>query len=979
MGLVVWLIPSLCKAQETFPQNGPHDIRPTQVAFVHATIQVDPKTRINDGLLLISKGRIVYCGPMKALPPGTRSVDLRGKFIYPSFIDVYSDYGIKIPPVQSRSTNYSSNKGAYVWNEAAKPELHGASYFSYDEKASRQLLQAGFGAVLTGTQDGILRGTTTLVLTGNETEQDLIVNPRVTAGASFKKGSSRQDYPGSAMGSVALIRQSLLDAHWHSNQKEVQNIGLAALQQQLALPWIFEAENKLAVLRAGKIGKEFSLKLWIKSNGDEYQRLQEIKATRYPLIVPLNFPKPYDVEDPFDAMRVNLHDLKHWEMAPSNAARLIQNQVPFVLTQHGCADASTFLKNLRLAVTHGLPKEAALAALTTIPAAWMNADADLGSLKAGAFGNFSIWDQDLFAPKARLETHWVHGKEYKLQDAVPRLVTGIFEFDLEGKKQRLQLALKEDKLEAKWMSTDTQTVTLQESEKVYTLNLNRKGQTNSIRISFWASRLDSLNGTVKEFSGSGQDTFGNRFPFFARLVAPAKSDKKPDSLISPSVGKVVYPFTEYGNEILPVAKSVLFKNATVWTNEAVGIVSETDVAIAGGKIIAIGKGLKLDGAEIIDATGKHLTNGIIDEHSHIAIYRGVNECSQNNTAEVRIGDVVNSEDINIYRQLSGGVVACQQLHGSCNPIGGQSSLIKLRWGRSPEEMKIAGADGFIKFALGENVKQSNWSNQTERYPQTRMGVEQVYYDAFLRAREYDAKRKADPKHTRRDLELETLVEILNGKRFVSCHSYVQSEINMLMHVADSLGFRINTFTHILEGYKVADKMKVHGVAASTFADWWAYKYEVVEAIPQNAAILNRMGVVTAINSDDAEMGRRLNQEAAKIVRYGGISETDAWKMVTLNPARMLHLDKQTGSIKAGKDADLVLWSAHPLSIEAKAEMTFVDGICYFSREQDLAARKAIQAERQRLIQKMMEAKQKGEKTKKQVSETDTDYHCDSID
>jgi imidazolonepropionase-like amidohydrolase len=346
---------------------------------------------------------------------------------------------------------------------------------------------------------------------------------------------------------------------------------------------------------------------------------------------------------------------------------------------------------------------------------------------------------------------------------------------------------------------------------------------------------------------------------------------------------------------------------------------------------------------------------------------------------VRIGDVVNCDDINIYRQLSGGVVACQQLHGSCNPIGGQSSIIKLRWGKAPEDMKISGAAGFIKFALGENVKQSNWGTETGRFPQTRMGVEQVYYDAFIRARAYEAAQKENPKLTRKDLEMETMLEILNKKRFISCHSYVQSEINMLMHVADSMGFVVNTFTHILEGYKVADKMKKHGASASTFADWWAYKFEVIDAIPQNAGILNHMGVVTAINSDDAEMGRRLNQEAAKIIKYAGISEMDAWKMVTLNPAKMLHIDQQTGSIKVGKDADLVLWSENPLSIDAKALYTLVDGTIYFDREQDKEWRNALQKERSRLIQKMLEAKQNGEKTELKISELDPDYHCEDFE
>jgi imidazolonepropionase-like amidohydrolase len=428
---------------------------------------------------------------------------------------------------------------------------------------------------------------------------------------------------------------------------------------------------------------------------------------------------------------------------------------------------------------------------------------------------------------------------------------------------------------------------------------------------------------------------------------------------------------------LPTAANILFKGATVWTNETDSILTETDVAVSNGKIVGIGKNLSLANARIIDAKGKFLTNGIIDEHSHIAIYRGVNECTQNNTAEVSIGDVVNSEDINIYRQLSGGVIACQQLHGSCNPIGGQSSLIKLRWGKAPEDMKIAGAPGFIKFALGENVKQSNWGTETGRFPQTRMGVEQVYYDAFIRAREYEAAKKMNPALTRKDLEMETMLEILNKKRFISCHSYVQSEINMLMHVADSMGFIVNTFTHILEGYKVADKMKKHGASASTFADWWAYKLEVMDAIPQNAAMLTKVGVNTGINSDDAEMGRRLNQEAAKTIKYGGLTEVQALKLITLNPAKMLHIDDKVGSIKVGKSADLVLWTDNPLSIYAKVNTTIIDGQVYYDKNDDAKLQEDIKKERARIIAKLIVEKNKGAKVIKPQPKKQNRFHCDS--
>ena len=472
------------------------------------------------------------------------------------------------------------------------------------------------------------------------------------------------------------------------------------------------------------------------------------------------------------------------------------------------------------------------------------------------------------------------------------------------------------------------------------------------------------------------------------------------------IGQIIYPFCAYGkklddrsgfdklvNDFKNRYDAILIKHVTVWTNEPEGILKNKDVYITEGHIVRIADAIetpKLAFAKIIDGTGKHLTSGIIDEHSHIAIANGVNEGSHASSAEVRIGDVLNSEDINIYRQLAGGVTTSQILHGSANPIGGQSAIVKLRWGKSPEEMKFSQAAGFIKFALGENVKQSNWGDfSILRFPQSRMGVEQVYYDCFIRAKEYDLKQKAfnslsdkakaEAFPFRRDLELEALVEVLNQKRFITCHSYVQSEINMLMHVADSMGFKINTFTHILEGYKVADKMKAHGAGASTFSDWWAYKMEVQDAIPYNASLLTQMGITTAINSDDAEMGRRLNQEAAKSVKYGGTSEEEAWKMVTLNPAKLLHIDNKVGSIKVGKEADVVLWSDNPLSIYAKAEKTIIDGLIYYDIDENKNMQDDIQKERARIIQKMIDEKKGGAPTQKPVVKKQKLYGCESLD
>jgi imidazolonepropionase-like amidohydrolase len=431
----------------------------------------------------------------------------------------------------------------------------------------------------------------------------------------------------------------------------------------------------------------------------------------------------------------------------------------------------------------------------------------------------------------------------------------------------------------------------------------------------------------------------------------------------------------YGFGKLQESQDILIKNTTVWTNEIQGVLKNTDVLITKGKISKVGINLKYKSALVIDGTGKHLTSGIIDEHSHIAA-SSINEGGHNSSAEVTIEEVIDPEDINIYRNLAGGVTTIQILHGSANPIGGRSAIIKLKWGENANNLIFKNSPKFIKFALGENVKQSNWQSYN-RFPQSRMGVEQLYVDYFTRAKEYDRIKKSGNIY-RKDLELEVLAEILNKQRFISCHSYVQSEINMLMKVAEKFNFKINTFTHILEGYKVADKMKEHGVGASTFSDWWAYKFEVNDAIPYNASILHNAGVTTAINSDDAEMSRRLNQEAAKTIKYGGLSEEDAWKTVTLNPAKLLRIDDKVGSIKIGKDADVVLWNQNPLSVYAIAEKTIIDGAIYFDKERDKKLREEIKEERNLLINMMMEEKNKGGNTQPVKRKFKTLLTCESI-
>ncbi|MGB5927727.1 MAG: amidohydrolase family protein, partial [Cyclobacteriaceae bacterium] len=617
-------------------------------------------------------------------------------------------------------------------------------------------------------------------------------------------------------------------------------------------------------------------------------------------------------------------------------------------------------------------------ALTAIPARLLNAQDKVGSLAKGKMANFIIASGNLFDEETTLFQNWVEGDKHVVNDMTLANHTGVYTLNADGGTHTLEISGEPGKPKVQLVVNDTTKLpvkaTFTDSDLVTMMfSTEKDNPDSSLRLSGWVSGENDN----KVLKGEGQNANGEWFAWNAAYdkaleeKEEGKENKEGEEAEDkdeemPELGEVLYPFIAYGNKEIPEQETILFRNATVWTNEADGIIEDADVLVKDGKIAAIGTDLSDRGARVIDATGKHLTSGIIDEHSHIAISRGVNEGSQASSAEVRIGDVIDSDDINMYRQLAGGVTAAQLLHGSANPIGGQSALIKFRWGKAPEELKIDGADGYIKFALGENVKQSNWGDfNVVRFPQTRMGTEQVFVDYFTRAREYeqawkDYEGKRDRKGNRtgvkprRDLELETLVEILNAERFITCHSYVQSEINMLMKVAERFDFRVNTFTHILEGYKVADKMAEHGVGASTFSDWWAYKYEVQEAIPYNAALMNGEGVVTAINSDDAEMARRLNQEAAKSVKYGGMSEEEAWKMVTLNPAKLLHLDDRMGSIREGKDADLVLWNDNPLSIYARPEKTLVDGTVYFDMEKQEEKQMEVEKERARLIAAMIE-------------------------
>ena len=949
-------------AQESFPINGVRDIRNGLYAFTNATIIQNENIKIEKGVLIIKMGKIVAVGTNLTVPAEAIVIDCAGKYIYPSFIDPLTDYGVGGPKRAAGGFNYGapgqfiSNKpGPYNWNQAVKPELNAVEVFNNDESTASGYRANGFGAVFTHIKDGLARGTGAVVSLATENNNTAVLKTKAASVYSFEKGSSPQSYPSSLMGSIAVLRQTYLDAKWYQTKPvgEGANLSLEAWSNNQAMPQIFATDDKWNAVRADRIGDEFGVQYIIRGGDNGYQRVDEMAKTKASFILGVDFPIAMDVEDPTDARFVSLADMKHWELAPTNLSAFEKANIVFSITSGDMKDSKQFLANVKKAIQYGLSESKALEALTKIPATQLGVYDQVGSIETGKWANFIITTEPVFSNNAKIIENWVQGNKYEVNEAEWKSLAGKYKLSINknGTTTDYQLEVKKD-LSASIIGTDTLTAKITVTESLIKISFpTKKGR--------GAEQL-RLGGVVagNTWSGVGTDAAGSKTTWtasFTGAMATAIENKRPTDSLK-TISKITFPFVGYGNEVVPKQETILIKNATVWTNEKDGILQNTDVLIKAGKISKIGKGISDATARVIDGTGKHLSAGIIDEHSHIAAL-SINEGGQSVTSEVRIADNLNPEDINIYRQLSGGVTSSHILHGSANTIGGQTQLIKLRWGANDEGLKFAGADGFIKFALGENVKRTT-SQSNNRYPDTRMGVEEVLNDAFDRAVDYQKTLKINPA-ARHDLELDALVEIMNKKRFITCHSYVQPEITYMMRVGEKYGFTVNTFTHILEGYKVADKMKKHGASASTFSDWFMYKTEVQDAIAYNAAIMQKVGLNVCINSDDAEMARRLNQEAGKVVKYGGVSEEEALKMVTLNPAKALHVSDKVGSIKTGKDADVVLWSDHPLSIYAKVENTIVDGIVYFDRNKDAEMSKKITNEKTKLIQKMLGDKRAG--------------------
>jgi len=970
------------------PVIGLHKNVPNVVFFKNARIIPMPGKVLEHGSLLVRDGRIEALGQNLSPPTDAMVLDINGKTIYPGFIDLFSTFGLDKKDIlrEIKETNGSDEtSGAHYWNPEVHPQIQAANLLKANEDQADVLRGVGFTTVLTFPEDGIFRGSGALVQLLKDSPNNMILESKVAQSMSFKKGSASSAkgayaYPRSAMGSVSLIHQVLLDTQWYrqawnrykhfpSGQKPpLTDMALEALVPFLdgKKAVIMATSNELEIFRSSKIAQTFNLNMWIMGSGSEYRRINEIKKQPLKLIIPLNFPEAPDVSSEDQSLTNNLRTLKHWDAAPENAGRLARENINFALSAFQLKKQSNFIKNLRLAVKRGLPEDAALKALTITPAKWLQLSNQLGSLEKGKLANLFITDGDLFKDNTQILETWVNGRKHSvipLPDEDPR---GQWKVTITTNDVQDTLNLNIDGTLKSLEATLSFCMVKEKIKKI-------KFESGILTFSFSGDSscyagITRLTGIITNhhLSGIGKWGDGRSLNWQADRIKPWKkhTEKKVPESAEMAKFPVVYPDGAFGFSSIPAQPATLaIKNATIWTSGSKGIIENGDLLIENGKIVRIGRDLQFPAdAKEIDGTGKHLTAGLIDAHAHIAGSGGLNEGSQAITPEVRVRDVINSDDINIYRQLAGGVTTVCTLHGSANPIGGTYAVIKLRWGEMPDKMIIKDARDGIKFALGENVKQSGWKNPVPRYPQTRMGVMEIIEDTFRAALDYrqkwaDYEKKSKKKNNlippRKNLRYEKILDILDGKTIIHCHSYRQDETLALMRLAEELGFKIDVFIHMLEGYKIASELKAHGAMATTFSDWWTYKMEAYDAIPYNGAIMHEQGIIVSYDSDSAELARRLNTEAAKAVKYGNVQPEEAIKFVTLNAAKQLYLDDQIGSLEVGKDADFVIWSESPLSTYSKCEQTWIDGRKYFDIEEDQRLREMVAKERNALIQKIL--------------------------
>ncbi|MGH7463746.1 MAG: amidohydrolase family protein, partial [Longimicrobiales bacterium] len=932
------------QATRTEPVVALRDNTPGVHAFTGARIVVTPGRVLNNATLVVRDGLVEAVGTGVQLPVDARVWDMAGQTLYPGFIDAHADVALDSAPPEGER-----DAGPVHWNPQVRAYFSAAGDLRDHAKRRSALRSQGFTTAHAVPQLGIFRGHTAVVSLGDGTAGERVLRPGIAHSLSLSRSNELGgSYPNSPMGAIALVRQTLLDADWYIRawdayrraptglQPPETNEALAALRGvvQRQEPVLVEARSEEEILRARAIAAEFPIELWLRGSGEEYRIVDVLTRSGTPLILPLNFPEAPDVESPEEALDVGLDELRHWYLAPENPARLAGAGVQFALTADDLEDTDDFLPNLRVAVERGLGRDDALAALTINPARMLGIDATHGTLEPGKLANIIVMDGDLFDDDAVIRDVWVQGERYVINPdpAVdPRgqwIITSADDPRLNG---RLTVTGSLNRLRG--------SVALNGQQEVELSNVDAGTEAGRLQVAFPASAL-GMDGVVRlSASVSGDEAFGWsalpdglnpswRAERTQGAIAAAGSDRdggngangdpRPEATL---VLADIRPAMAYGRERLPEQpEHVLVRNATVWTQGPQGRLENADVLVTRGKVTRVGQDLEAPaGALIVEAAGKHVSPGLIDAHVHTST-SGTNESGFAIVPEVRMGDVVTHNEIDMYRQLAGGLTLGHVMHGSANPIGGQNVFVKMRWGALPDQLKLEDPPRTVKFALGENPKR-----RENRYPDTRMGTQEIIRDHFLAARDYERaweewEENGEGLPPRRDLRMEALVDILNEELRVQSHGYRQDEFLALVRLAEEFDFSIQALQHAVEAYKIAPELAASGVAAVVWSDWSSFKMEAYDGTPYNAKILLDAGVLTSLHSDDGQISSRMNWEAGKMLRTG-IGEEDALSLVTNRTAAVFGLEDRVGSLQPGMDADFVIWNGHPLSQFTRAEQT----------------------------------------------------------
>ena len=954
--LSIILFLSLKISGQTNRVSGLRENTPAVFAITNADIVTEPGNRLEDAVMVVRNGIIESVGRDVQIPADATILNMSGGTIYPGFIDMYSHLGLPAPEENSAESIH--------WNPQIRSHYSSGTAFRHDDEEASSFRKQGFVAALTTPKHGLLTGQGSIVSLGEGSAKQLIIQPDVVQGMTFQPSDKFDErYPTSTMGAIALIRQTFLDAEWFDEAHKAfqKNPGLERPESNQALhaltkarfqhtPFLADADNETRFLQVAAMADEFNLDMWVRGSGYEYRRINHIRETGLPVILPLDFPDAPDVSAPEKAREASLETLRHWLLAPENPAKLAEAGIPMAFTSHGSDDS--FLNNLRTAVARGLDREDAMAALTTTPAGLLGISERYGRLEEGKAASFIITDDDIFSEGSVVMETWIDGTRFRNQPEEKEL-RGTYTISagntldgatliIEGSEQALQgyIIHETDSMRLQEVKDDRMRLTMR-------FQADKQALANHYRL--------SAQPGVEELLGLGETSDGQTFNWSATRTRPFSEENNDENTQSkahddlPDI-PVRYPSMDYGYTEKPEAPdNLIIRNATIWTQGPEGILEDADILISEGKIVEVGRNLSTPFfTEETDAAGRHVTPGLIDPHIHSSIAGGVNETGDAITAETRIKDVMQGNNVWLYRLLAGGITSAKLFHGSANPIGGQDATIKTRWGEMAEDLLIKDAAPGLKMALGENVKRLD-----TRYPTSRQGTEQIIKDAFQAAKEYERKwetweEDGEGLPPRKDLQLEAILEVINEERKAHVHAYRQDEMLMMMRLAEDFGFTIGSFEHTLEGYKIADELRKHGAGAVIWSDWSSFKVEAYDGILYNARLLNEAGALTSLHSDNTQLSTRMNWEAAKTMKTG-VDEVDALNFITLHPAKIMGIDHRTGSLEEGKDADFVIWNGHPMSTRSTPDQTWVDGKKYFDREDDKQMREEVMKERTLII------------------------------